>query len=114
MKTELLADEKITRSGVANLQRGAETVGGKLYLTNQRLVFESHALNVQTGTTIISLEEIVKTAPCWTKFLNLIPIAPNSLAVTTADAEKRFVLFGRSAWKVAIDEEKERQNTYSG
>jgi hypothetical protein len=103
MKTELAPEEVEIRRGVANLQRGAETVGGKLYLTNQRLVFESHAFNIQSGATLIPLSEISKTEPCWTKFLNLIPVAPNSLAVSTSETEFRFVLMGRKAWKAAID-----------
>lgn len=106
MKNELLAGETITKSGVANLQRGVETVGGKLYLTNQRLVFESHAFNIQTGATIIPLSEVTETTPCWTKFLNLVPLAPNSLAIFTASEEQRFVLFGRKTWKAAIDQQR--------
>lgn len=39
--------------------RGWEGVGGRLYLTNRRLVFESHAINLQTGTTDIPLADIV-------------------------------------------------------
>lgn len=108
MKTTLHAGEEIIRNGVASLQRGAETVGGKLYLTNQRLIFEAHALNFQTSTAVIELEEIVETIPCWSKLLNLVPITPNSLAVVTAGTEKQFVLFRRSAWKAAIDEQRER------
>lgn len=41
MKFALRAGERIIREGAANLQKNIETVGGKLYLTNQRLVFES-------------------------------------------------------------------------
>ncbi len=103
MKTEQLPGETPIKSGPANLQRGAETVGGKLYLTTHRLVFESHAFNLQTGATIIPLQEISGTTPSWTKFLNLIPIAPNSLSVSTTRGEQRFVLFGRMSWKAAID-----------
>ena len=108
MKTEQLPGETSIKSGPANLQRGAETVGGKLYLTTHRLVFESHAFNLQTGATIIPLQEISETTPCWTKFLNLIPIAPNSLSVSTTSGERRFVLFGRMSWKAAIDERLQR------
>ena len=110
MKTELVANETPVKEGVANLQRGAETVGGKLYLTNQRLIFESTAFNIQIGATIVLLQDISETKPCWTKFLNLIPIAPNSLAVSTSDGERRFVLFGRKAWKVAIDDQQKQSD----
>jgi hypothetical protein len=106
MKTALQTNEKIVRKGAANLQRGVETVGGKLFLTDQRLVFESHAFNVHSGTTEIPLTNIARIVPCWTKFLNLIPIMPNSLAVqTTDDQEFRLVLFGRSKWKTEIEQQ---------
>ncbi|KAF1067572.1 MAG: hypothetical protein GAK45_01626 [Pseudomonas citronellolis] len=104
MKTALRPDETLLKQGAANLQRGIETVGGHLYLTGQRLIFEAHALNVQSGASELSLADIQSTAPVWTKLFNVIPLAPNSLAVRLNDGqEQRFVLFGRSAWADAID-----------
>lgn len=58
MNTELRYDENLIRDGAANLQRGIETVGGWLYLTTRRLVFEAHALNVQSGATVIPLRDV--------------------------------------------------------
>jgi len=107
MKTETRPGERIIREGPANLQRGIETVGGKLWLTSERLIFESHRFNVQTGATVVELSDIQSSEPCWTKFLGLIPLFPNSLAVhTKAGAEFRFVLFGRSAWAAAIESQR--------
>ncbi len=103
MKTPLDTNETVLKKGGANLQRGAETVGGWLYLTDRRLIFESHAFNFQTGATAIPLGEIATVTKCWTKFLNVIPLAPNSLAVVTSQGqEHRLVLFGRGAWLAAI------------
>lgn len=105
MKTVLNQHEHIIKQGSGNLQRGVETVGGKLYLTNQRLVFEAHKINVQGGNTEINLSDIQSSEKCWTKLLGLIPIMPNSLAVSTkSGTECRFVLFRRGAWAAAIDE----------
>ncbi|MCP4491833.1 MAG: hypothetical protein GY820_31680 [Gammaproteobacteria bacterium] len=107
MKTELKQNEQIIKQGVANLQKGIETVGGKLYLTNHRLVFDAHKINVQGGATEIELPDILSSEKCWTKFLGCIPLMPNSLAVYTKTGEEyRFVLFGRGAWVEAIDENK--------
>ncbi len=107
MKTELKQNEKIIKQGAANLQKGFETVGGKLYLTNQRLVFEAHKINIQGGSTEINLSDIQSSEKCRTKFLDFIPLVPNSLAVyTKSGTEYRFVLFGRSAWAAAIDANK--------
>jgi len=103
MKITLNPNENLVREGAANLQRGAETVGGRLFLTDQRLVFQSHSFNIQTGATEIPLSQVRGTRLCWTRFLNLIPLLPNSLAVATSSgAEYRFAIFGRKEWATAI------------
>jgi hypothetical protein len=102
MKFDLNIDEKLIRDGGANMQRGLEAVGGRLYLTNQRLVFESHKFNVQTGAAEIPLDRVTSVRPCWTKFMGVLPLFPNSLAVTVDQTEHRFVLFGRQQWAAAI------------
>jgi len=107
MKTQLLPDETLIKDGAANLQRGIETVGGRVHLTSQRLVFESHAINIQTGATIIPLESITGVRKCWTRFLNLIPLFPNSVAIATKEGkEHRFVMFARQSWVDAIKGQK--------
>ncbi len=104
MKTELNSNEQIIKQGPANLQKGIETVGGKLYMTNQRLIFEAHKMNFQGDSTEITLSEIESVEKCWTKFLGFIPVMPNSLAVyTRSGQEYRFVLFGRGLWMEAIN-----------
>ncbi|MBB4865688.1 hypothetical protein HNP46_004589 [Pseudomonas nitritireducens] len=105
MKTPLRTHEKLLRKGAANLQRGIETVGGHLYLTNQRLVFEAHAVNFQSKPSEIELSDIRYTAKAWTRFLGMIPLFPNSLSVHTQQSDPfSFVLFGRKQWAVAIDQ----------
>ena len=64
MKTEIRIGEKVIKEGFANLQRNIETVGGKLFLTNQRLIFEAHKVNIQRGTTEIELQDVQSTCPC--------------------------------------------------
>lgn len=104
MKTVLRQGEQVVKEGSANLQKNIETVGGKLYLTNQRLIFEAHKFNVQRGMTEIELSNIQALHPFWTRQWGLFPIFPNSLAVYTKHGEEyRFVLLGRSTWAVAIE-----------
>jgi len=111
MKTELRQGEKLVKDGAANLQKNIETVGGKLYLTNQRLVFESHKFNIQSGVTEVDLSNIESLEKCWTKFLGFLPVFPNSLMVYTKQGkEYRFVLFGRGAWLAAIEATKSGAN----
>jgi hypothetical protein len=91
--------------GSANPQRGLETVGGQLTLTKDQLVFEPHRLNIQRGLEQIDLSNISQVNECWTKFLNLIPIAPNSLMVVSKGGQEyRFVLHNRKEWAAAINE----------
>jgi hypothetical protein len=105
MITELRPGEQVVKQGAANLQKNVETVGGKLYLTNERLIFEAHRINVQGGVTQIELEDVKSTLRCWTRFLGFLPVFPNSLAVQTRQGKDyRFVLLGRHAWQIAIEE----------
>ena len=107
MKTELRQGEQVIKEGPANLQKGIETVGGKLFLTNQRLVFEAHKFNVQGGVTELDLSTVRSSHPCWTRFLGVIPVFPNSLAVSDEQGKTlRFVLLGRHEWAAAIEEQR--------
>ena len=102
MKTSLQPGESVLREGGANLQRGWEAVGGRLFLTDQRLCFESHAFNVQSGPVEIPLAAITALRPAWTKFLGFLPVFPNSLVVRAGETEYSFVLHGRQQWADAI------------
>ena len=107
LETPLHPGETVVKEGRANLQRGAESVGGKLALTERRLIFESHEFNVQSGPDEIPLSEIVGVEKVWTKFLGALPLAPNSLAVRTREgAEHRLVLSRRGAWREAIESQR--------
>jgi hypothetical protein len=108
MPTELGDGERLIRQSDANLQRGIETVGGRLFLTSRRLIFETHKLNVKTGRTVVALRDVEDVWKCWTKLFGLIPVFPNSLAVSTAQGKTyRFVMFGRDKWVRAIREAKQ-------
>ena len=99
----MLANEAIVKEGSANLQRGLETVGGQLLLTNHRLIFEAHSLNLQRDSTVLALRDVVSTNFCWTKLFGLIPLVPNSLALRLKnESEYQFVLFERKSWDEAI------------
>ena len=43
----------------ANHFKGLEAVGGKLYVTNQRIIFKSHSLNIQNHQSTFNYAEIV-------------------------------------------------------
>lgn len=93
----------ILKEGPANLQKNIETVGGKLLLTQEKLIFTAHNFNIQGGVTEINVSEIKGIEKCWTKFLGFIPLLPNSFLVATAEGGFRFVVTGRNAWMAAIN-----------
>lgn len=72
------ANETIVFETGANHFKGAEGVGGKLYLTNKRLVFKSHKYNIQNHELSINLSDVDKVDRYKT-----LGIANNGLAVTT-------------------------------
>lgn len=108
MRIDLQPGERLIREGGANLMRGMEAVGGRLFLTDRRLHFASHAFNIARGPTDLPLADVAATEPCWTKFLGVLPLLPNSLAVRTRDGtEYRFVVYGRRKWQAAIETERQ-------
>src|SRR5512140_3553314 len=87
--------ETLVKSGAANLQKGVETVGGKLHLTNQRLIFKPRKFNVQTGNVEVALPDVHSSMLAWTKLAGVLPVFPNALAVYTKNGnEFRFTVFG--------------------
>ena len=103
-KTALEPGESMLKEGRANLQRGVETVGGRLFLTDRRLIFESHKFNVQRGSTEVPLAQIAELGTAWTKFLGFLPLFPNTMSVRTrGGAEYDVVCKGRGAWIEAIE-----------
>ena len=75
----------------ANLWRGFEAVGGRMILTNQRVLFEAHNFNVQTAPVAIQLSAIDTVAPSLT-----LGIIPNGLTIHSAGKEYKFVVSGRA------------------
>ena len=99
----LAPGESLVRSGGANMQRGAETAGGKLYLTTERLVFIAHSFNLRSGPSEVPLALIADVGTAWTKLLGVLPLVPNSIAVTLRDGTVHsYVVTGRGAWIAAI------------
>lgn len=64
---EYLAEEK-----KCNYVKGCESIGGKIFITNQRIVFESHGLNLQNDPVEIYFKDIVSVGSRNTMFISLI------------------------------------------
>ena len=103
MKTQMRDGEKVVKDGAATQRRAFDESGGRLYLTNQRLIFEAHKFNFDVGITEIELSNVKSTQASWTKVL-FIPIFPNTVEVHTVDSEIfYFLVFGNREWAAAID-----------
>jgi hypothetical protein len=88
------ADETVAHFGPANHFKGAEGVGGKLYLTNKRLRFRSHKINLNNHDESYALGEIAGVEPVRT-----LGIVPNGVLVRLRDGRgERFVVTGRADW----------------
>ena len=91
MKSELLDGEELLAEAMANLFRGWEGVGGRLYVTNRHVIFESHFINFQRGVTEIPLDEIDDARP-----RNNLGFIPNGMEILTREGTRyRFVVWGR-------------------
>ncbi|MEW4371013.1 hypothetical protein [Paenibacillus kandeliae] len=100
---ELLPDEYMVRKNImANLFKGIEGVGGLMHITNQRIVFTPHALNVQTGPVDIWIEDIVQMGK-----RNTLGFVPNGMRIIVANGtEYRFVVWKRGELMALIDKVK--------
>jgi hypothetical protein len=93
-KIETAADENILFETPANHFKGMEGVGGKLYLTNKRLVFKSHNLNIQNHQLSVLLNDLKKINRY--KTLGLVN---NGLSITTNDDRiEKFVVEQVENW----------------
>lgn len=87
-------DEEQLREGPANLFRENEAVGGWLWLTQRRLIFRAHQLNVQAQEQALPLHDIVRVEAVPTFWF-----IPNGMRVTLHDGQRfRFVVSQRGQW----------------
>lgn len=89
---ELKSNEQIQYDIGANLKRGLEGVGGKLKVTNEKLYFKPHAINIQKKELELLIHKIADVKK--SKSLGLIP---NVLIIVMEDgSEHKFVLGKRN------------------
>ena len=103
-----MSAEKIEFSKSANHFKGIEGVGGKLFITNKKIIFKSHAINIQNHELHIEFFDIQSI-----QFYNSLGILPNGLMIITKSGKKeKFVVWKRTEIKKLIEEKiKNASNT---
>ena len=75
----------------ANLFRGMEAVGGELHFEEEKMVFNSHSLNIQTGSTTILYSDIQSVGN-----FNTLGVFPNGMYIKNKDGQEfKFVVWNR-------------------
>lgn len=100
MDFKLQEGENIIKKGGANLSNVLNAKGGKLYLTNQRLIFIGHGMNIGNDAYTVNLSDIMyaKKAPTINIMLLFIPV-PNAIVIGTNNGKAtKFTVTGRKKW----------------
>jgi hypothetical protein len=99
IKSTSSTDGSLVYSGEANHFLNGESVGGKLFLTNDQLHFKSHKFNIQNHEMQLDIHDIKEV-----RFYNMLGFIRNMLEVeTTNGVTEKFVVNNRAAWKEQID-----------
>jgi hypothetical protein len=110
IKIDIDEDENILFETPANHFKGIEAVGGKLYLTNNRLVFQSHKLNIQNHQLSLGIADIQKVGRHKT-----MSIINNGLSVTSVNGStEKFVVEQPERWFTILTEKNGRPLPHTG
>ncbi|OCK42497.1 hypothetical protein BA195_09985 [Tenacibaculum soleae] len=100
LNPKLDKNEQIEVHGPGNLFKGVEAIGGKIFLTNKRVIFKSHKINIQKISIDINyfnIKQINRTKTV--KFID------NGIKITTKNhKEYNFVFNERDLWFSKINE----------
>ncbi len=93
-KIETEPGETILFQSGANHFKGMEGVGGKLYLTNKRIIFKSHKYNIQNHALSIPVSNIANVTR--EKTLGIIN---NVILITCLGKKEKFVVQQAAEWE---------------
>jgi len=96
-KFEQEPGERRVREGRASHFRGPETVGGRLLLTDRRIVFVPHRLNISKDVYAAPLSQLRK--------VGVGAGGPNRIEVQLTDSSRQiFLVFRSKKWLAQIQE----------
>lgn len=109
-QTKIDAEEsEIVYSDHANHFLNLESVGGKLYLLRNQLIFKSHMANWQNHQLIIDLKDIDKI-----DYFSTLGIIPNGLKIEVHGKVEKFIVSDRQTWKSLITESRSIREAAGG
>ncbi len=97
IQPELEPGEEIIFHTTANHFKGVEAVGGKLFLTNKRLLFQSHLFNIQNHSLDIYLEHIQGM-----ERFKTMGLVNNGLKILTHNSCEKFVVEKINEWQAHL------------
>jgi len=96
----IIEGKEIIWEGQANHFKGLEAVGGRLFLTNDELVFKSHSMNIQNHELVVPLNQIIDIKTTLT-----LGIINNGVQIiTNNNVTEKFVVNNSSKWMEKIRE----------
>ena len=78
-RSEITQGKSVIMDGGANHLKGAEGVGGWLYLTPDEVIFKSHKFNIQVHQTTMPLDDIEEV-----RAVRTVGLIPNGLQIGRA------------------------------
>lgn len=94
-----MTNDDVVKKGMANLWKGKEAVGGKLYITNESIIHKPHKLNIQSSSLELELADIERVDFFTSKVIGIPLIKNGLLIVDKSGNEYKFVVNGREKWK---------------
>jgi len=92
-------NESLLYEGPASHGTGGTKIGGRLYLTNQRLIFKSNIFNLKASEWHVFLQDVLDVTPT-----NALGFVPNELSVKTKSSLDKFIVFERNKWLKLIQD----------
>ncbi|MFZ0704416.1 MAG: TIR domain-containing protein [Candidatus Korobacteraceae bacterium] len=94
--------ENVLGKFVVSIRRGLESVGGRIVITNQRLLFEAHGINIQREPVSIPLNDITAVGT-----YNSLGLIPNGFSVQCRSGQEyRFIAYSRKQIIDLINQQK--------
>lgn len=96
---ELEVGEEVVFQTPANHNKGLEAVGGQLLLTNQRLVFKSHKVNIQNHELSLNRGEIIGAS----RFKSFGMVNNGLKVILSNGSEEKFVVQQAEVWVAKLN-----------